>query len=450
MYKVFDGNFNDSISHVLKGSVVDPRKDAAMTGRTILKYGTVVDPKNNIEEVKDVAIMNGEIVEVNDDIQPEKGDKVLNCEGLLIVPGLIDGHLHLGDLFEVGFSPIFEAVQNGVTMGFSPGAGNTFMTPALLGAEMDRGLPLNIGAFIGGPAVLGTMLSVEELILLFKGELDADTAAKKMTQNQFSYMTSPLVMGLKDHMGHYLMPDEKIDAIYEITSATDMMFMTHTQSPEHAVRMVELSKGRGIHLAHMTAAGCGTHGDPVESMKTVIELSKQDHVTGEFVTTMLRDSLGNREGLLMTKESQKLAYDALEDGTIDVINSDGQAAATMKGFGDTRDNIPALIELADKGILSLSDSIATMTSNAAKQWADITKNNWWTEKVGHLGTGALANITVINKEAKRATYTIVNGEMVAFEGRIVRSGNQAGGWMSKHGMVKNVGVGHAPTHTYGG
>ena len=46
-------------------------------------------------------------------------------------------------------------------MGLSPGAGNTFMAPALVGAEVDRGLPINIGLYQGAGSVLSTMLSVE-------------------------------------------------------------------------------------------------------------------------------------------------------------------------------------------------------------------------------------------------------------------------------------------------
>jgi dihydroorotase len=448
MYKPIQESLPETLSTVKNDQLYDPFQQIQLTGRTILKGGMVVDPKNGIEEVKDVAILNDRISEVSDDITPEKGDKVIRCDGLLVVPGLIDMHLHLGDLFDVSSAPIFESVQDGVTMGLSPGAGNSFMTPALLGAEMDRGLPLNIGVFLGAPNVLGTMLDVEELIQLFQGRLPREVAERKMTRNMVAYTTAPLIVGLKDHMGHYLMPDEHFDKIFEITSRAKLLFMSHTQCPSHANRVLELSKGRPVHLAHATAAGTGSHADPVEGMKEVIELCKKDNVTSEFVTTMLRDGLGNREGLMMTKQSQQLAYDALAAGIVDVLISDGQNAATMKGFGDTRDNIPALIELAEKGVLSLSDSIATMTSNVARLISEKTDNPWWINEVGHLGAGALANLTVIDKQDKLATYTFVNGEMVSFENRVVRSGNGAGRWVSKFGMVKRVGVGDLATHSY--
>lgn len=448
MYGTKIGMLRDILASAKNGQLSDPDKELNKTGRIILKNGLVVDPKNKVEEVLDVAILGDEIVEVGKDIYIEKGDMVINCEGLLVVPGLIDMHLHLGDLFEISTDPIYGAAADGVTMALSPGAGNTFMAPSLLGSEVDRGVPINIGLYQGAASVLSTMLSVEELIKLYKGELEEEIASTKMTRNAITNTTAPLIVGIKDHMGHFLMSDENIDKIFEITSQAKLIYMTHTQDPDHALRLVELSKGRPIHLGHATAAGCGTHKDAVESMKIIIELCKNENVTGEFVTTMLRKGGGSREGLIMPKKSQELAYEALEKGIVDVLISDGQNDATMKGFGDTRDNIPAILELVEMGVLSLSDSIATMTSNPARLIAERTGNNWWMEKIGHLGKGALANVTVINTNVKFAAYTIVNGEIVGFEDRAVRRGSGAGGFVSKFGMVKRMGVGDLVMFSY--
>lgn len=438
----------NTFATIKDNKLIDPFSDLAENGRLILKNGTVVDPKNNIEEVKDIVIYGGVIQEIGSDLVSEEGDKVINCEGELVVPGLVDMHLHLGDLFEISTDPIFTAISDGVTMGLSPGAGNTLMAPALVGAEIDRGVPINMGLYLGAPSVLGTLLTLEETIKLFKGELSAETMGNKMTRNSITNTTASLVIGLKDHMGHFIMSDENYDKIFEITSKAELVYMSHTQDPEHAVRLVEISKGRPIHLAHSTASGCGTHGDPYESMQTVLELCKQGHVSTEFVTSHLRKGGGSKDGLIMPEESKKLAYDALESGIVDVLISDGQHQATMKGFGDTKDNIPAMLELVEMGVLSLSESIATMTANPARLIGKRTGNDWWTTKIGHLGKSALANVTIINRKDKEARYTIVNGEIVAFEGRPVRRGSGAGGYISKFGMVKRTGVGELPLISY--
>lgn len=447
MYKNKVG-FTESLATVKNGVMIDTVGEVCSSGRILLKGGTIIDPKNQVNEVKDILIENGLIAQVGEDLMAERGDRELNCEGLLVMPGLIDMHLHLGDLFEVSTNPIFCAAEDGVTLGLSPGAGNTFMAPSLLGAEVDHGVPINLGVYLGAANVLGTRLSQEELIKMFKGEMDAETLSVKMTRNGITNTTAALTVGIKDHMGHFIMSDENIDRIFDLTSNANLIYMSHTQDPEHAERLVGLSKGRPIHLAHATAAGCGTHTDAAEGMKRVIDLVNGENVSAEFVTTMLREGRGSREGLQLPAESQKLAYDALSSGKVKILISDGQNQATMKGFGDTRDNIPAILELAQAGVLSLSESVATMTCNPAELIAKRTVNDWWVKKVGHLGVGALANVTIVDPADKLATYTIVNGEIVSFENRAVRRNCGAGGWISKFGMVRKTGVGELAMFSY--
>lgn len=431
----------EMLSTLRGGQLVASRVTTTKSRRSILKGGLVVDPKNKIESHKDIAFQGQWIVEINDDIIPEKGDAVYRVEGLQVWPGLVDMHLHLGDLFEVSTRPIFEAVADGVTVGLSPGAGNTFMAPALLGAEVDRGVPMNIGVYLGALNVLGSMLSLEELIALFKGTLDEQTALTKMTRNRITYLTAPLIVGIKDHMGHWLSSDEHLDCTFELTAQAGLVFMSHTQDPAHAERLISLSKNRSLHLAHATAAGCGTHDDPISGMRRVIELLKMPHVSGEFVTSMLRTGGGNREGLIMPPNARELALEALSDGVVDILISDGQGDATMKGFGDTRDNIPCILELVESGVLALSDAVATMTINPVRLLEKCTHQSWWSKELGHLGEGARANIVVVDPRDKSATYTFVNGILAGFEKRVVRRANGAGGWVCKFGLLERLGVG---------
>ena len=118
-------------------------------GKLVLTGERLVDPKNKLDCVMDIALLDGRVIEVSENIPVKISDRVLDCAGLVVMPGLVDMHLHLGDLFDIYESPLFKAAVDGVTLGLSPGAGNTFMAPALLGAEVDRGLPLNVGVYLG-------------------------------------------------------------------------------------------------------------------------------------------------------------------------------------------------------------------------------------------------------------------------------------------------------------
>lgn len=438
----------DILACVENEKLSDPVSLMYKSGRTILKHGTVIDPKNKIQGPKDIAWSKDTILEIQDEIQPERGDRIIECEGLLVFPGLIDMHLHMHDLFEVSTNPIFHAAEDGVTVGFTPGAGNTLIGPALLGAEVDRGLPINVGMYLGAASLLSTKMSTEEWISFFKGTLPADAAFEKASLNFFANTCGNLVMGIKDHMGHFLLSDEDLDAVYDITSKANLLFMSHTQDPFRAEHVAGLSKGRPIHLGHIDVAGCGTHGEALESMKMVLDLCKKPHVTGEVISTFMRISRGSRESLFLPRNSQQLIYDALHDGTVNIMISDGANDGTIKGGGDTRDNIPAILELAQQEVLSLPQAVALMTSNVAELFANRCHNPWFTEKLGHLGTGAYANITIVDPDDRMAAYTIVNGEISGFENRVVRKNVGCGKWISKAGAVDNMGVGELSMFSY--
>ena len=73
----------------------------AAPGRLLLKGGYLVDPKNGREGPFDLALEGDRVAEAAPHIDPRPGDRVVDCRGLLVLPGLIDMHLHMGDLFEV-------------------------------------------------------------------------------------------------------------------------------------------------------------------------------------------------------------------------------------------------------------------------------------------------------------------------------------------------------------
>lgn len=425
----------------LKNIVSTPFPSFGEGVRLVLKGGRVVDPRNKIDQVIDISTRSGLISEVAEAIPCGGEDRILDCSGLVVMPGLFDMHLHLGDLFDIYESPIFKSVKDGVTLGLSPGAGNTFMAPSLIGAEVDRGLPINIGVYLGAAAVLGSRLDSGELIALFRKELDEETMSQKLSRNAITNSTAFLTVGIKDHMGHFIMADETIDSLFDITSKAGLVYMSHTQDPQHAKRMVQLSKGRPLHLAHATAAGCGTHSEGYEGMRDVLLLVDGENITAEFVSSMLLKNRGRRDGLKIHEKAQELSYQALQDGKVNIIVSDGQSGSTMKGFGSTSDNIPCIFTLAQLGVLPLIEAVAAMTCNPAKLMSKRTGNPFFETSLGHLAVGALANITVADPLSQSAVYTIVNGVPVAFDGNLIREGFSAGCLVSRYGFLKRSGVG---------
>jgi hypothetical protein len=169
-------------------------------------------------------------------------------------------------------------------------------------------------------------------------------------------------------------------------------------------------------------------------------IKDNENVTGELTTTLLRRSRGDRDGIIISEEAKALSLEALKEGIITILISDGPSHS-VKGFGDTKDNIPAIMDLIEDGILDPSIAFATMTTNPARLMAKVTGQEWWLKELGSLCEGTRADIAVINPVEREVVYTFVNGEMVAFEGRVIRKGYGAGGWVTRFGIIPHMGVG---------
>ena len=62
----------------------------------LLKNGYIVDYANRTEGIRDILIDNGVIEKVAENIT-DKADRVIDCTGLTVMPGLCDMHVHLRD-----------------------------------------------------------------------------------------------------------------------------------------------------------------------------------------------------------------------------------------------------------------------------------------------------------------------------------------------------------------
>ena len=90
--------------------------------RTLLKNGTLLDYASKTEEKLDLLIEDDKIKEIGKNIK-EKKDKEINCEGLYIMPGMIDMHCHLrepGFEYKEDINSGIQSALNGGIVGICP------------------------------------------------------------------------------------------------------------------------------------------------------------------------------------------------------------------------------------------------------------------------------------------------------------------------------------------
>src|SRR4051794_38479518 len=62
----------------------------------IVKGGRVIDPSRKIDRTADVAVQGGRIADIQPNISASEAAAVLDAQGKLVTPGLIDLHVHVG------------------------------------------------------------------------------------------------------------------------------------------------------------------------------------------------------------------------------------------------------------------------------------------------------------------------------------------------------------------
>src|SRR5688572_12290412 len=68
----------------------------AANATRILKRGIVPTPSGDV--VRDISIADGKIIEISDEIRDVSGDEQIDVSGKYVLPGFIDGHVHLREM----------------------------------------------------------------------------------------------------------------------------------------------------------------------------------------------------------------------------------------------------------------------------------------------------------------------------------------------------------------
>jgi dihydroorotase len=92
-----------------------------MINELLIKNGRVIDPANNIDKKCDLLVVGGQIAEVGDIKGPlaESAKKIIDADGKLVVPGLIDIHVHFREPGDEEEETIASGSSAAVAAGFT-------------------------------------------------------------------------------------------------------------------------------------------------------------------------------------------------------------------------------------------------------------------------------------------------------------------------------------------
>lgn len=86
----------------------------------IIKGGRIIDPLSKRDEVLDIKIEDGKIVEIAKDIEASSGnEEIIDARGKVVVPGLIDVHVHFRDPGQTLKEDLVTGSQAAIAGGFT-------------------------------------------------------------------------------------------------------------------------------------------------------------------------------------------------------------------------------------------------------------------------------------------------------------------------------------------
>lgn len=422
--------------------------------KLLLRGGRVVDPTRALDGVRDVRLVDGAVAEIGEGLDASDDTRVLDCDGLVVAPGLIDVHVHLREPGEEHKETITSGARSAAAGGFTavcamPNTDPPIDDPAAVGyvaaqgrrAGAARVYPvgcISVGRAGERLALIGEMVDAGAVAITDDGNPVMNSGLMKLALQYAQAFDIPVAdhpedigLSARGHMNAGLMSTRlglpgKPNASEDIHVARDLLLAEltgghiHLQhiSTRYGVEAIRRAKDRGVRV---TAEASPHH-------LILTEAAVEGYRTEAKMNPPLR-SEADREAVRA----------GVADGTLDTIATDHaphhydekEAAFADAPFGivglETALGL-VLTHVVGEGVIDLPTMIERMSCQPARAFG---------LPGGTLADGSPADVTVFDPEA---AWTV---DPAAF---VSKSRNTPfGGWELK-GVVRWTVVGGQVVH----
>jgi dihydroorotase len=405
----------------------------------LIRNGRVIDPASGRDEVTDILIEGDRIMGVSM-IHPSTEAKIVDATGKLVIPGVIDLHVHLRD-FDQAYK---ETVETGTSAALRGGVTTVFAMP---NTKPPLDSEENINRY---QTLIRQKAAVETHVV---GAITRGLRGKELAEID-RYPRLGIRMVTDD--GCDVNDEILLEQAYAKAKANGLVLMTHPEmnsiAPNGVVNKGRVSQKlgmpgqpnekewkaveRGIRLALKTGARAHfTHLSCAESVERVRQAKrKTDQITCDttphhlFLTEELVLKIGGMAKVnppLRTEADRQALIEGIKDGTIDCVVTD-HAPHSMEekekdlihaafGFTGLETLIPAILqELHFNQKIDLKKVIGLLTSGPAKILGI---------ERGQVQAGASANLTLIDlnlKKMVRRNNLVSKGKNTPFDGMTLK------------------------------
>ncbi len=382
----------------------------------LIQSGRVLDPSSDLDRVTHLLIRNGKIASIGEVKKPPAGIEVFDASGKLVVPGLIDMHVHLREPGREDEETILTGAQAAAAGGFTAVACMPNTEPPIDNQEtvkfvIQQAQQSAVRVYPIAAVTRGRrgqeLTEVADLVAAGAVAISDDGDAVKNSEilrralEYASMFDIPVISHCEDpelrgpgvmHEGYFstVLGLKGIPAICEeVAVARD-------------IGIAEFTGGR-LHIAHVSTAGAVELIRAAKSRGVRVTAEVTPHhfsLTDQAVTSY--DTNTKMNPPLRSAVDRQAVRDGLADGTIDCVASD-HAPHALEEKEMEFDAAPfgiigletslglVLTELVGSGTLTVQQALAKMTVNPAR----ILGLEGWA-----IRQGGVADLTIIDPDAR--------------------------------------------------
>jgi len=434
-------------------------------GTFLIKSGRVVDPLSRKVFTGDIRISAGKIAEVAENITPAAGEQIIDAAGKVVMPGLVDMHVHISGS---DFAQYMMA-KAGVT------------------TALDVAVPEAGDQYVSRLSANGCGMNIGYLRSLVPGKtLTSDDPDETELAAAIDIGLKEGAMGVKILGGHTPLTRRATAAAIRLAHERKAWICFHTGTRETngdvrgLLEAIELSNGMPLHIAHINSYCRGGVCGPLKEAELAIEALKKapncrtesylalfngtngyidennvpySRVTGNELRrggyevsvagmeAALRDGIvkvnyrdEKRKEIVLLEPEEGLKYYRQMGGKVLVsfyanspvssipiaLAKKDDGSFVVDALGTDGGSIPRNLTLKQGlhlvrfGALTLPDFAAKASLNPARLMGFNNR--------GYLAAGAAADIIVVDMDAAEAEYVFANGKLICEHGNICGTG----------------------------
>jgi len=404
--------------------------------KILIKNGRLIDPVNDMDMVTDLLVEDGKVAMIDQNISISSSDiEVIDATGQLIIPGLIDMHVHLR---EPGYE-YKETIKSG-TMAAAAGGFTTVCC-------MPNTKPVNdsqsVTEFILHKAAtegVVNVLPIGAITKAAKGEEITEMAELRdagciaFSDDGRPVMNSSVMrraleyakmfgLPLISHCEDLALSEDGVVNEGRVSTELGLKGIPNASEDIITARDIALSEltGGRVHIAHVSTKGSVDLIRIAKQKGLNVTAETCPHylvLTDEAVTGYNTNAKMNPP--LRSQEDVEAVRSGLKDGAIDVIATDhaphAQEEKEMEfdyapfGITGLETALSIIMRLVEEGLLTLNEMVIRMSSKPA-MILGIDR--------GNLKVGAVADITIINPHSTWVVESLnlkSKGKNTPFEG----------------------------------